>query len=97
MIENLAEHIESAHIDEIDAPVRKAHRYLTNRLDQLDYQGALNDQMPIGSGLIESGNKHVIQARLKIAGASWEKYNANNMIHARVIRANGQWYQFWNN
>ncbi len=67
MLEELGQHLEAPATAEEDAPVRLAHRYLTNRIEQLDYQGALNDQLPIGYGLIESGHKHVIQARMKIA------------------------------
>jgi hypothetical protein len=44
-------------------------RYLENRLDQLDYPSALAVGLPVGSGLIESGNRHLLQARLKLAGA----------------------------
>ncbi len=36
----------------------------------LDYPGAISRDLPIGSGLIESGHKHVLQARLKKAGSA---------------------------
>lgn len=52
-------------------PVRDCERYLRARREQLDYAGALAAGLPIGSGLIESGHRHVIQARLKKAGAWW--------------------------
>ncbi len=42
------------------APVRAALRYLGNRTDQLDYAYALAHDLPVGSGLIESGHKHVL-------------------------------------
>ena len=37
----LSEALEPATVPDADAPVRACHRYLSNRLDQLDYQGAL--------------------------------------------------------
>jgi len=46
-------------------------RYLRNRLDQLDYQGAIQQGLPIGSGEIESAHRYVIQERLKLPGAWW--------------------------
>ena len=52
-----------------EAPARAALRYLENRRDQLDYPAALAAGLPVGSGLIESGNRHVLQRRLKQAGA----------------------------
>ncbi|MEI9893686.1 MAG: hypothetical protein WDN28_07240 [Chthoniobacter sp.] len=53
-------HQESAHLPEEQAPVRAAHRYLSHRLDQLDYPRALRLNLPIGFGLIESGHRHVL-------------------------------------
>jgi len=79
------------------SPVRKAFRYMSNRSDQFDYQGALQRELPIGSGLIESGHRHVLQARLKKPGAWWKEANAHAMAQLRVCRANGQWDKLWAN
>jgi hypothetical protein len=96
VIEALAEHLEPAQtLDEI-APVRQAHRYLSNRVDCLDYPRALALGLPIGSGLIESGHRHVLQARLKKAGAAWLIESADRIANLRVLRANGQWANMWN-
>ena len=73
-----------------------AHRYLTNRTDCLDYPRALKLGLPIGSGLIESGHRHVLQARLKKAGTAWLAQHAQRMAQLRVLRANGQWSSLWN-
>lgn len=77
------------------APVRAAHRYLANRRDQLDYPAALARSLPLGSGLIESGHKHVLQKRLKIPGAAWLRANAEAFAQARALRANGGWSLYW--
>lgn len=79
-----------------EAPVRGAHRYLDNRRDCLDYPRALELDLPIGSGMIESGHRHVIQARLKKAGAAWLRDHAHCLAQLRVLRANNQWNSFWN-
>ena len=71
MLEALEEHLEPVGTPEEEAPVRNGHRYLTNRTDCLDYPQALKLGLPIGSGMIESGHRHVLQARLKKAGAAW--------------------------
>ena len=77
------------------APVRAAIGYLTHRLDQLDYPAALAKELPIGSGLIESGHKHVLQARLKQAGSAWNPDNAHAIAQLRVLRSNSLWDAFW--
>jgi hypothetical protein len=96
VLQSLAEHLEPEGTPEEEAPVRAAHRYLANRTDCLDYPGALQQGLPIGSGMIESGHRHVLQARLKKAGAAWLKDSADQIAHLRVLRANLQWDAFWN-
>jgi hypothetical protein len=49
-----------------------------------------------GSGMIESGHRHVLQARLKKAGTAWLRDNADRIAHLRVLRAKQQWDSFWN-
>jgi hypothetical protein len=76
-------------------PVRDCERYLRKRRDQLDYAGALAAGLPIGSGLIESGHRHVVQRRLKRPGAWWTEANARAMVALRIQRANGDWLAYW--
>lgn len=92
----LAEHLEPLQTPDEEAPVRSAHRYLSNRLDSLDYPLAVQLGLPIGSGMIESGHRHVLHGRLKKAGAAWLHEHADQIAHLRVLRANQQWDSFWN-
>lgn len=78
-----------------DAPVRRCYRYLGQRQDQLDYEGAITQKLPIGSGEIESAHRYLIQKRLKLPGAWWQAANAENMLALRVNRANGEWQGYW--
>lgn len=92
----LAEHLEPLETPEEEAPVRNGHRYLANRTECLDYPRALALGLPIGSGMIESGHRHVLHARLKKAGTAWLQDNADQIANLRVLRANNQWESFWN-
>jgi len=96
VIDTLAEHLEPVGTIEEQAPVTNAHRYLSNRTDCLDYPRALGLGLPIGSGMIESGHRHVLQARLKKAGAAWLLNNAGSIASLRVLRANNRWLTLWN-
>jgi hypothetical protein len=78
-----------------EAPVRTAHGYINERQHSMDYAGARAAGLPIGSGEIESGHKHVLQKRLKIAGAWWLEHNAERMLQLRTVRANGDWGRYW--
>lgn len=79
-----------------DEPIHCAHRYLSQRRKHLDYAAARAHKRPIGSGEIESGHRHVIQQRLKLAGAWWSEAHVQPMLNLRVTRANGHWNQYWN-
>lgn len=79
------------------APVRAAYRYIQNRPSQLDYQGAIAADLPIGSGEIESAHRYVILERLDIAGAWWTVEKAEELLSLRVLRANQRWNDYWAN
>jgi hypothetical protein len=78
-----------------ERPVADAAHYVRQRLEHLDYAGARRRQLPIGSGEIESGHRHVIQHRLKLAGAWWTERNLQSMLQLRVARANHWWDAYW--
>ena len=75
--------------------MRDCERYMRARREQLDYAGTLAAGLPIGLGLIESGHRHVVPARLKKSGAWWKEGNARDMVGLRVLRANGDWESYW--
>jgi len=77
------------------APVRAAHRYLSERRAHLDYASAQAAGRGIGSGEIESGHRHVIQQRLKLAGSWWKEPSAEAMLGLRVARSNQLWQRYW--
>lgn len=74
----------------------KCIRYMSKRLKYMDYAGAKQKGLPIGSGEIESSHRHLVQKRLKIAGAWWKIENANAMLNLRTARANKCWEAYWN-
>ncbi len=86
---------ESADVAAADAPVRAFDRYISNREGQFNYQGAIEADLPIGSGEIESAHRYVVQQRLKLPGAWWRIDTAENMLGLRVLRANGDWENYW--
>ena len=93
VLRSLQPHLEAPNTQE--APVSAAYRYLTQRHDCLNYVDARNRNLPIGSGEIESGHRHVIQKRLKVAGGWWKETNAQAMLNLRTARANNRWDHYW--
>jgi hypothetical protein len=43
--------------------------------------------LPVGTGIIESAHKQIIQKRLKGPGRAWLRNNADALIKARAQRA----------
>ncbi len=87
VIEELRQKSEPAKASDEAAPVRCAYRYLNQRADQLDYPAALARNLSVGTGMIESAHKQIIQKRLKGPGMAWLPANANAIINARAARA----------
>ena len=82
-------------VDQDDDPVTACDRYLRNRLDYLDYQSAIQQGLPIGSGEIESAHRYIIQERLKLPGAGWSPTPVETMLALRLNRANREWEAYW--
>ena len=80
----------------VEHPLRRLAGYLEHRQVQMDYAAARQEGLPIGSGAMEGGHRHVIQARLKLPGAWWKEQTVNPMLALRSLRANGCWPAFWN-
>lgn len=75
--------------------VSDALRYFGKRLAQMDYPQFQAAGWPIGSGMVESANKVVMQARLKGAGMHWEPGNVNPMLALRGELCNDRWQEGW--
>ena len=76
-------------------PLEQLAGYPENRQEHLDYAAAREQGLPLGSGVIEGGHRHVIQARLKLPGAWWREESVNPILALRTLRANHRWHDFW--
>ena len=72
VLTSLKPYLEPENLPDERAPVRACYRYLINRPGQFNYQDAIADDLPIGSGEIESAHRYVIQERLKLSGRGVE-------------------------
>jgi len=70
-------------------------RYLRKRLATMQYPAFQKAGWPIGSGMVESGNKLVMQARLKGAGMHWKPEQVNPMLALRMNLCNDRWKEAW--
>jgi hypothetical protein len=73
----------------------QALAYLEKRRPQMDYPAFQAQGWPIGSGATESGNKLVVEARLKGAGMHWARAHVDPMLALRNIACNDRWAEAW--
>jgi hypothetical protein len=69
--------------------------YLKKREKQIQYPTFQAQGWPIGSGIVESGNKLVVEARLKGAGMHWAEQHVNPMLALRNIICSDRWQDEW--
>ncbi|NEW61748.1 hypothetical protein GSY74_10660 [Sulfurovum sp. bin170] len=76
--------------------LKKAITYFTNHYHQMNYAEAINNNIPIGSGVTESACKVLVKQRLCISGARWSHLGASCMLKLRAVNlTDGRWKQFW--
>lgn len=67
------------------------YHYITEHKDHIDYPAYRKKGYFCGSGAIESGNKIVLQKRLKQAGMRWETHSAQYLLTLKSKYESGQW------
>jgi hypothetical protein len=79
--------------EEIDTAIT----YFTNHLDQMHYASYLEQNLPIGSGVIEAACKVIVKQRMCNSGMRWTDEGAKNILVLRCFNeTDGKWEQFWN-
>jgi hypothetical protein len=69
--------------------------YLQKRSAQMQYPTFLAAGWPIGDGAVESGNKLVVEARLKGSGMHWAQSHVDAMLALRNIVCSDRWDEAW--
>jgi hypothetical protein len=69
--------------------------YLEKRVAQMQYPRFQGQGWPIGSGMVESANKLVVEARLKGAGMHWTRASVNPLLALRNAVCNDRWAEAW--
>lgn len=75
----------------LPAGIVNLHTYITNNKNNIDYPYYKQQGWFVGSGAIESGNKIVLQNRLKLAGMRWNVSTAQCMLSLKAKIESGLW------
>ena len=68
----------------------KLYNYLKKHQDHIEYDRFKEMGVPIGSGLVESTCKWLIQQRFKGVGMRWSEDGFNHLLHLRLAWVNGR-------
>lgn len=88
--------IEELAAQALDAASYSEHRnYLEARSEQMRYREFRAAGWPVGSGIVESGNKLVVERRLKGAGKRWAPAHVKPLLVLRNGLCSGRWREMW--
>lgn len=75
----------------------KLYNYLDKHRDHIQYDKLKELGLPIGSGMVESTCKWLIQQRFKGVGMRWSEDGFNHLLHLRLAWVNGRFDAFFAN
>lgn len=73
----------------------KLYNYLDKHRDHIQYDDLKALGLPIGSGMVESTCKWLIQQRFKGVGMRWSEDGFNHLLHLRLAWVNGRFDAFF--
>jgi len=85
--------IDKINVKSIPKNVVNLRNYIKNNESRIDYKTYKEKGYYIGSGPIESGNKTVLQKRLKQAGMRWSVESAQPLLSLRAKVESGLWVE----
>lgn len=69
--------------------------YFRNQVGRMNYPQYRERGYPIGSGVVESANRHVVGVRVKQSGMHWLNKGVRGILALRVLMRSGGWTRWW--
>lgn len=86
-------------LDELPEPTREImitlYNYLDKHIEHIDYRRFEKLGFPLGSGIIESTCKWLIQQRFKGVGMRWSEEGFNHLLHLRLAWVNDTYFSLF--
>lgn len=81
--------------DSAQEALTKLYNYLDKHRNHIQYDKLKELGLPIGSGMVESTCKWLIQQRFKGVGMRWSEDGFNHLLHLRLAWVNGRFDAFF--
>lgn len=75
--------------------LRKTINYFETNAERMRYRQFRQQELFVGSGVVEAGCKTIVGYRLKQSGMQWSVRGANDIIALRCVQLSGRWEEFW--
>ena len=69
--------------------------YFEDNAARMKYPEYRAQNLPIGSGVVESACKHVVATRCKRAGMRWDQEGEEDILALRCWDLSGRWDEIW--
>ena len=69
--------------------------YFRNQSPRMRYDEYIRLGLPVGSGVVESANRHVVGVRVKQAGMRWSREGVRGVLALRALLRSGCWDNWW--
>lgn len=69
--------------------------YFRNQAERMRYDEYTRLGLPLGSGAVESANRHVVGVRAKQAGMRWSRAGVRGVLALRALLRSGRWDEWW--
>lgn len=69
--------------------------YFTNQAQRMAYDQYQAAGYPLGSGAVESANRHVVGVRVKQAGMHWKRPGLTGVLALRAMLRSQRWDDWW--
>jgi len=76
-------------------PINRCIRYLQKKLALMDYAFLRSKRLSIGSGMVESAIRRVINLRFKSASMCWTAEHLEPLVYLRAILKAGHWDEYF--
>lgn len=73
------------------APLDKCAEYLLKNRERLKYAHALQEGLPIATGVVEGACRHLVKQRMECSGARWSLQGAEAVLRLRALHMSGDW------
>jgi hypothetical protein len=70
--------------------LRAVYAYLHRHREHINYDMYKDLGLPLGSGMVESACKWLVQQRFKGVGMRWSEDGCNHLLHLRLAWVNGR-------